>query len=111
MFDGDHDEADCAKRGWSRTMVHHTFVDALCRFLKDCGMDDVMSEVKYWDPARIGSDGSSRVGRIGGRTKLMLTTTRDGDDDDDDDDDESPRERDVALPHCLRFAECIAMFL
>ena len=61
LFDGDHDEADCAKRGWSRTMVHNTFVDALCRFLKDCGMDNVMSEVKYWDSARIGSDGSRRV--------------------------------------------------
>ena len=61
IFDGDHDEADCAKRGWSRTMVHNTIVDALARFLKDCGMDNVRREVKYWDPARIGSDGSRRV--------------------------------------------------
>ena len=42
-------------------MVHNTIVDALARFLKDCGMDNVLSEVKYWDPARIGSDGSRRV--------------------------------------------------
>ena len=61
VFDGDHDEADCAKRGWSRTMVHNTIVEALCRFLKDCGMDNVQAEVKYWDPARIGKDGSRRV--------------------------------------------------
>ena len=61
VFDGDHDEADCPKRGWSRTMVHNTIVDALCRFLKDCGMENVQAEVKYWDPARIGTDGSRRV--------------------------------------------------
>ena len=42
-------------------VVHNTVVDALCRFLKDCGMDDVQAEVKYWDPARIGTDGSWRV--------------------------------------------------
>ena len=30
-------------------MVHNTIVDALCRFLKDCGMEDVQAEVKYWD--------------------------------------------------------------
>ena len=42
-------------------MVHNTIVDALCRFLKDCGMDSVQSEVKYWDPVRIGTDGSRRV--------------------------------------------------
>ena len=43
---------------WSTTPY---IVDALCRFLKDCGMDSVQSEVKYWDPVRIGTDGSRRV--------------------------------------------------
>ena len=44
IFDGDHDEADCAKRGtlvargrWCTTQ--YSVVDALARFLKDCGMD------------------------------------------------------------------------
>lgn len=36
-FDGDHDECDCPKRQWAKSLVHHTIVDALCRFLKDCG--------------------------------------------------------------------------
>ena len=40
-FDGDYDEADCPERAWQRTMAHNTIVDALCRFLKDCGMDGV----------------------------------------------------------------------
>eukprot|EP01043_Picozoa_sp_COSAG02_P079043 COSAG02_NODE_18089_length_961_cov_7.788863_3_plen_89_part_01 len=31
------------------------------RFCKDCGMVDVQAEVKYWDPRRVGSDGSRRV--------------------------------------------------
>jgi len=38
-FDGDHDECDCPKRQWAKSLVHHTIVDALCRFLKDCGFD------------------------------------------------------------------------
>ena len=67
VFDGDHDEADCPKRGWSRTMVHNTIVDALCRFLKDCGMDDVQAEVKY------SSTGTLRVlGRMARDACLML---------------------------------------
>ena len=37
------------------------WLDALCRFLKDCGMEGVRAELKYWDPARIGKDGSRRV--------------------------------------------------
>ena len=37
-FDGDHDECVCEKRQWARTLVHHTIVDALVRFLKDVGM-------------------------------------------------------------------------
>ena len=45
----------------AKTLVHHTIVDALVRFLKDCGMVDVKKEFKYWDPAREGSDGSRRV--------------------------------------------------
>ena len=61
VFDGDYDEADCPKRAWQRTMAHNTIVDALCRFLKDCGMEGVRAELKYWDPARIGKDGSRRV--------------------------------------------------
>eukprot|EP01043_Picozoa_sp_COSAG02_P044756 COSAG02_NODE_4028_length_5886_cov_2.738552_3_plen_147_part_00 len=56
VFDGDHDEADCPKRAWARTMTHNTMVDALCRFLSDCGMVGVGKEVKYWDNARIGAD-------------------------------------------------------
>ena len=31
------------------------------RFLKDCGMVEVKKEYKYWDPARVGKDGSRRV--------------------------------------------------
>ena len=31
------------------------------RFLKDCGFVDVQYEFKYWDPVRVGSDGSRRV--------------------------------------------------
>ena len=42
-------------------MVHHTIVDALCRFLKDCGFDNVDKEVKFWDPCREGTDKSRRV--------------------------------------------------
>ena len=61
VFDGDYDEADDPKRAWQRTMAHNTIVDALCRFLKDCGMDGVQAEFKYWDPARVGKDGSRRV--------------------------------------------------
>ena len=61
VFDGDYDEADCPERAWQRTMAHNTIVDALCRFLKDCGMEGVGSELKYWDPARVGKDGSRRV--------------------------------------------------
>ena len=61
MFDGDYDEADCPERAWQRTMAHNTIVDALCRFLKDCGMDGVGAELKYWDSARVGKDGSRRV--------------------------------------------------
>ena len=56
-----YDEADDPKRAWQRTMAHNTIVDALCRFLKDCGMDGVQAEFKYWDPARVGKDGSRRV--------------------------------------------------
>ena len=36
-------------------------MDALTRFLKDCGMVEVKKEYKYWDPARVGKDGSRRV--------------------------------------------------
>ena len=61
VFDGDYDEADCPERAWQRTMAHNTIVDALCRFLKDCGMDGVGAELKYWDSARVGKDGSRRV--------------------------------------------------
>ena len=32
---------DDPKRQWAKTLVHHTIVDALVRFLKDCGMVDV----------------------------------------------------------------------
>ena len=60
-FDGDYDECDDPKRQWAKTLVHHTIVDALVRFLKDCGMVDVKKEYKYWDPAREGTDGSRRV--------------------------------------------------
>ena len=28
---------------------------------KDCGMVEVKKEYKYWDPARVGKDGSRRV--------------------------------------------------
>ena len=60
-FDGDHDECADPQRQWTKTLVHNTLVDAVMRFCKDCGMVDVQSEVKYWDPRRIGSDGSRRV--------------------------------------------------
>ena len=60
-FDGDYDECDDPKRQWAKTLVHHTIVDALVRFLKGCGMVDVKKEYKYWDPAREGTDGSRRV--------------------------------------------------
>ena len=60
-FDGDHDECDCQKRQWARTLVHHTIVDALVRFLKDVGMVGVRAEYKYWDPARVGTDTTRRV--------------------------------------------------
>ena len=49
------------KRQWTKTLVHNTLVDALVRFVKDCGMVDVRYEFKYWDPVRVGSDGSRRV--------------------------------------------------
>ena len=29
--------------------------------MKDCGMVDVSAEFKYWDPARVGTDGTRRV--------------------------------------------------
>ena len=60
-FDGDHDECDCQKQQWAKTLVHHTIVEALVRFLKDCGMVGVQSEYKYWDSARVGKDGTRRV--------------------------------------------------
>ena len=50
-FDGDHDESDCMKRGWNKTLVHHTIVDALVRMLKHCGgfvEGSIKSEYKYW---------------------------------------------------------------
>ena len=40
-FDGDYDECDDPKRQWAKTLVRHTIVDVLARFLKDCGMVDV----------------------------------------------------------------------
>ena len=46
---------------WAKSLVHHTIVDALCRFLKDCGFDKVDKEVKFWDPCREGTDKSRRV--------------------------------------------------
>ena len=45
-------------------MVHHTIVDALVRMLKHCGgfvEGSIKSEYKYWDPARVGTDGTRRV--------------------------------------------------
>ena len=60
-FDGDHDECDGPKRQWAKTLVHHTIVDALARFVTDCGMTNVRKEFKYWDPVREGTDGSRRV--------------------------------------------------
>ena len=60
-FDGDFDECMDPKRQWTKTLVHNTLVDALVRFVKDCGMVDVRYEFKYWDPVRVGSDGSRRV--------------------------------------------------
>ena len=61
VFDGDHDECDCPKRQRQKTLVHHALVAALVRFVKDCGMVDVSAEFKYWDPARVGTDGTRRV--------------------------------------------------
>ena len=61
VFDGDHDECDCPKRQRQKTLVHHALVAALVRFVKDCGMVDVRAEFKYWDPARVGTDGTRRV--------------------------------------------------
>ena len=49
------------KRQWAKSLVHHTIVDALVRFLKDCEKVEVKKEYKYWDPARVGKDGSRRV--------------------------------------------------
>jgi len=49
------------QRQWAKTLVHNTLVDAVVRFCKDCGMVGVQAEVKYWDPRRVGSDGSRRV--------------------------------------------------
>ena len=40
-FDGDFDECMDPKRQWTKTLVHNTLVDALVRFVKDCGMVDV----------------------------------------------------------------------
>ena len=56
MFDGDYDECGNPQRQWTKTLVHNTLVDAVMRFCKDCGMVDVQSEVKYWDPVRIGTE-------------------------------------------------------
>eukprot|EP01043_Picozoa_sp_COSAG02_P067477 COSAG02_NODE_10858_length_1844_cov_1.455899_2_plen_160_part_00 len=53
-FDGDFDECMDPKRQWTKTLVHNTLVDALVRFVKDCGMVDVRYEFKYWDPAERG---------------------------------------------------------
>ena len=61
VFDGDHDECDCPRRSKQKTLVHHALVAALVRFVKDCGMVDVSAEYKYWDPARVGTDGTRRV--------------------------------------------------
>ena len=69
-FDGDHDECDCQKRQRARTLVHHTIVDALVRFLKDVGMVGVQAEYKYWDPARVGTD---RIRHGGCRMLFALT--------------------------------------
>ena len=60
-FDGDHDECDCPKRQWAKSLVHHSLVEALVRFLKDVGMVEVKSEYKYWDSARVGTDSTRRV--------------------------------------------------
>ena len=60
-FDGDRDECMDPQRQWAKTLVHNTLVDAVVRFCKDCGMVGVQAEVKYWDPRRVGSDGSRRV--------------------------------------------------
>jgi hypothetical protein len=56
--------AAAPQRQWAKTLVHNTLVDAVMRFCKDgwmVGWLDVQSEVKYWDPRRVGSDGSRRV--------------------------------------------------
>lgn len=60
-FDGDYDECDDPQRQWAKTLVHHTIVDAIARFVRDCGMTKIRTEFKYWDPVREGTDGSRRV--------------------------------------------------
>ena len=59
--DGDHEEADCKERNWAKTQAHNFLADQLKQFLVECGFRSVSVEHKYWDPRRVGSEGSRRV--------------------------------------------------
>jgi len=59
--DGDHEEADCKERNWAKTQAHNFLADQLKQFLIECGFSSVSVEHKYWDPRRVGSEGSRRV--------------------------------------------------
>ena len=59
--DGDHEEADCKERNWAKTQAHNFLADQLKQFLVECGFSSVSVEHKYWDPRRVGSEGSRRV--------------------------------------------------
>ena len=37
-FDGDYDECDDPQSQYAKTLVHHTIVEAIARFVRDCGI-------------------------------------------------------------------------
>ena len=51
--------AAAAASDWPKRILDMQHIDVDEHF--DCGMDGVQAEFKYWDPARVGKDGSRRV--------------------------------------------------
>ena len=47
-------ESDCSSRAWVKTLAHNALVNLLVVYLRSCGMQHVRSEIKYWDPCRVG---------------------------------------------------------
>ena len=70
--DGDHDESDCSSRAWVKTLAHNALVNLLVVYLRSCGMQHVRSEIKYWDPCRVGKGNGTR------RVPDILCTSPDG---------------------------------